>query len=98
MTTLASLETANPNDADRDIALLDLDTEYSSYHRNEPLPAEFPADTIEFAAGDEFLGMLQQLVSDYGLPNGTAGRVKRHHADASKLPATEQIRYTATLN
>jgi hypothetical protein len=95
MTTLASLETANPNDADRDVALLDLDTEYSSYHRNEPLPAEFPGDTIEFAASDDFLGMLQQLVSDYGLPSGTAERFKRHHDDASNVPETEELRYTA---
>ena len=95
MTTLASLETGNPNDADRDIALLDLDTEYSSYHRNEPLPAEFPDDTIEFAASDDFLGMLQQLVSDYGLPSGTAERFKRHHDDASNVPETEELRYTA---
>jgi hypothetical protein len=95
MTTLASLETANPNDADRDIALLDLDTEYSSYHRHEPLPAEFPDDTIEFAASDDFLGMLQQLVSDYGLPSGTAERFKRHHDDASNVPETEELRYTA---
>ncbi len=84
MTTLASLETANPNDADRDIALLDLDTEYSSYHRNEPLPAEFSDDTIEFAASDDFLGMLH-----------TAERFKRHHDDASNVPETEELRYTA---
>ena len=98
MTTLASLETANPNDADRDIALLDLDTEYSSYHRNQPLPAEFPDDTIEFAASDDFLGMLQQLVSDYGLPSGTAERFKRHHDDASNVPETEELRYTAATH
>lgn len=81
MTTLVQPETAKANAADRDLVSF--------------LPLEHSDETSEFAGTNDFLGMLQQLESDYGLPCGTAERFKRHHDDASSAPETEELRYTA---
>lgn len=43
----------------------------------------------------DFLGMLQQLESDYGLPSGTAERFKAVYDDAAAVSDTEQTRYAA---
>ncbi len=107
MNSLIQNQTTKANNPDSDLAALDLDTDYAGFQRNEAIetwPPDlenglssgyswFSSETNQVAASTDFLGMLQELENQYGLPSGTAERLNSHHEDASSVSEEEEMRY-----